>query len=300
MLGAARAEVDLGASDADRPPTPEQPLLAEHTTLRVGGPARRLVVADTEAELIETVTRARRRRRAGADPRRRVQRADRRRRLRRHGGQDRHPRASTTDVAACSGAVVTGRRGRGLGRPGGRTRSSGSGAGSRRCPASPAWSGRPRSRTSARTGPRSPADPDGPDLRPGDRPRRHLRRRRTAGSATGARGSRPSPDRYLVLVGDLPAPARLAVRPDPLSRAGPDPRRRGGRAGAGGRRPRRRCCGLRRRKGMVLDEDDHDTWSAGSFFTNPILERRRRPTGCPPRRRASRSPTGGSRPAPPG
>ena len=29
--------------------------------------------------------------------------------------------------------------------------------------------------------------------------------------------------------------------------------------------------GLRRRKGMVLDEADHDTWSAGSFFTNPIL-----------------------------
>lgn len=29
--------------------------------------------------------------------------------------------------------------------------------------------------------------------------------------------------------------------------------------------------GLRRSKGMVLDEADHDTWSAGSFFTNPIV-----------------------------
>ncbi|MEV7549051.1 UDP-N-acetylmuramate dehydrogenase [Amycolatopsis sp. NPDC089917] len=29
--------------------------------------------------------------------------------------------------------------------------------------------------------------------------------------------------------------------------------------------------GLRRGKGMVLDADDHDTWSAGSFFTNPII-----------------------------
>jgi UDP-N-acetylmuramate dehydrogenase len=29
---------------------------------------------------------------------------------------------------------------------------------------------------------------------------------------------------------------------------------------------------LRRAKGMVLDPDDHDTWSAGSFFTNPVLE----------------------------
>jgi UDP-N-acetylmuramate dehydrogenase len=28
---------------------------------------------------------------------------------------------------------------------------------------------------------------------------------------------------------------------------------------------------LRRAKGMLLDPADHDTWSAGSFFTNPIL-----------------------------
>jgi UDP-N-acetylmuramate dehydrogenase len=27
----------------------------------------------------------------------------------------------------------------------------------------------------------------------------------------------------------------------------------------------------RRARGMVLDPDDHDTWSAGSFFTNPIV-----------------------------
>lgn len=29
---------------------------------------------------------------------------------------------------------------------------------------------------------------------------------------------------------------------------------------------------LRRAKGMVLDRCDHDTWSAGSFFTNPVLD----------------------------
>ena len=28
---------------------------------------------------------------------------------------------------------------------------------------------------------------------------------------------------------------------------------------------------LRRSKGMVLDPEDHDTWSAGSFFTNPVV-----------------------------
>lgn len=30
---------------------------------------------------------------------------------------------------------------------------------------------------------------------------------------------------------------------------------------------------LRRGKGMVLDAADHDTWSAGSFFTNPLISR---------------------------
>lgn len=29
---------------------------------------------------------------------------------------------------------------------------------------------------------------------------------------------------------------------------------------------------LRRRKGMVLDPSDRDTWSAGSFFTNPVVD----------------------------
>ena len=29
---------------------------------------------------------------------------------------------------------------------------------------------------------------------------------------------------------------------------------------------------LRRGKGMLLDEADHDTWSAGSFFTNPVID----------------------------
>lgn len=30
----------------------------------------------------------------------------------------------------------------------------------------------------------------------------------------------------------------------------------------------------RHRKGMVLDASDHDTWSAGSFFTNPVVDTR--------------------------
>jgi UDP-N-acetylmuramate dehydrogenase len=41
---------------------------------------------------------------------------------------------------------------------------------------------------------------------------------------------------------------------------------------------------LRARKGMVLREDDHDTWSAGSFFTNPVIsasEATALPPECP-------------------
>ncbi|WP_341923980.1 UDP-N-acetylmuramate dehydrogenase [Nocardioides psychrotolerans] len=39
--------------------------------------------------------------------------------------------------------------------------------------------------------------------------------------------------------------------------------------------------GLRRGKGMVLDEADHDTWSAGSFFTNPVVAAGAVPDGAP-------------------
>ena len=39
--------------------------------------------------------------------------------------------------------------------------------------------------------------------------------------------------------------------------------------------------GLRRGKGMVLDADDHDTWSAGSFFTNPVVDPAAVPGGAP-------------------
>ncbi|WP_246122551.1 UDP-N-acetylmuramate dehydrogenase [Pseudonocardia cypriaca] len=38
---------------------------------------------------------------------------------------------------------------------------------------------------------------------------------------------------------------------------------------------------LRRGKGMVLDANDHDTWSAGSFFTNPVLPEEQVPAAAP-------------------
>lgn len=51
----------------------------------------------------------------------------------------------------------------------------------------------------------------------------------------------------------------------------------------GGRAPvadvRDAVLALRRSKGMVLDPADHDTWSAGSFFTNPLVSDA--PAGAP-------------------
>ena len=79
------------------------------------------------------------------------------------------------------------------------------------------------------------------------------------------------PGRYVVLevvfqleVGDLGRPVRYGELARSLGVDG------------GGRAPlpdvRAAVLGLRAGKGMVLDADDHDTWSAGSFFTNPVLD----------------------------
>ncbi|WP_062070009.1 UDP-N-acetylmuramate dehydrogenase [Demequina sediminicola] len=80
---------------------------------------------------------------------------------------------------------------------------------------------------------------------------------------------RPSP-RYIVLdvtfhmrAGTLSAPIRYGQ----LAAALDVPE--GDRAPLGD--VRRAVIEVRSRKGMVLDSGDHDTWSAGSFFTNPIL-----------------------------
>ena len=82
----------------------------------------------------------------------------------------------------------------------------------------------------------------------------------------------------------LPAPAGQPRCAGAVRRARPDPRRRAGRASPADRGPRRPCCGCGGGKGMVLDAADHDTWSAGSFFTNPVLPptgRRAAPRGRP-------------------
>lgn len=80
------------------------------------------------------------------------------------------------------------------------------------------------------------------------------------------------PERYVVLrvrfaledADGLSAPLRYAETARMLG------------VGAGERVPlpaaRETVLKLRAGKGMVLDPEDHDTWSAGSFFTNPILD----------------------------
>ncbi|MEV3992024.1 UDP-N-acetylmuramate dehydrogenase [Streptomyces sp. NPDC049837] len=81
------------------------------------------------------------------------------------------------------------------------------------------------------------------------------------------------PDRFVVLrvrfeledAGGLSAPIRYAETARVL---GVEPGDRVPAATA-----RETVLKLRAGKGMVLDPEDHDTWSAGSFFTNPILER---------------------------
>jgi UDP-N-acetylmuramate dehydrogenase len=79
------------------------------------------------------------------------------------------------------------------------------------------------------------------------------------------------PDRFVVLevtfqfaIGDRAAPIRYAELADALGV------KAGDRPSAG--EVRAAVLSLRRAKGMVLDPDDHDTWSAGSFFTNPVLD----------------------------
>jgi UDP-N-acetylmuramate dehydrogenase len=78
------------------------------------------------------------------------------------------------------------------------------------------------------------------------------------------------PSRYVVAevtfqlrLGELGAPVRYAELARTLG------------VELGGRVPmaevREAVLSLRRGKGMVLDAADHDTWSAGSFFTNPVL-----------------------------
>lgn len=242
--------------------------LAEVTTLRVGGPARTLITADTEAELIDAV-------RAADEAGEPV--------LVLGGGSNVligdegfsgtvvrvATRGVDADVSSCSGATV-------------------------RVPAGEDWDGfvaravdQEWSGIEALSGipglvgatPIQNVGAYGSEVsqtiasvRTWDRAARRQVTFPVADCGFGYRWSRfkAEPDRYLVLevtfqftLGSLSAPVRYAELARTLG------------VEVGARVPanevRAAVLRLRAGKGMVLDADDHDTWSAGSFFTNPIL-----------------------------
>jgi UDP-N-acetylmuramate dehydrogenase len=119
-------------------------------------------------------------------------------------------------------------------------------------------------------------------VRTWDRAAKELRTFAAADCGFGYRTSRFKEERgryvvlevtYLLRQGDLGAPVAYAELARTLG------------VEVGDRAPladvRRAVLGLRSGKGMVLDPDDHDTWSAGSFFTNPVVAPELLPEGAP-------------------
>ena len=119
-------------------------------------------------------------------------------------------------------------------------------------------------------------------VRTWDRVESRIRTFAAADCGFGYRTSRfkQEPDRFVVLsvtfqlrLGDLGAPVQYAELAHALG------------IGIGDRAPsadvREAVLGLRRGKAMVLDPADHDTWSTGSFFTNPVVPADEVPPGAP-------------------
>ena len=251
------------------------PALAPYTTFRVGGPARRLVVCATEAKLVSHVVAAD----AAHEPV-----------LVLGGGSNVligdagfdgtvvlvRTRGVEAEVSGCSGAVVTVAAGEDWEALVART-------------VAEEWSGLEALSGipgSVGASPLQNIGAYGADVSQTIASVRTLDRR-TGRQATfaaadcgfGYRTSRfkAEPDRYLVLsvtfqlrLGSLSAPVRYAELARVLG------------VEIGQRAPsadvRQAVLDLRRGKGMVLDADDPDTWSAGSFFTNPLLTAERAAT----------------------
>jgi UDP-N-acetylmuramate dehydrogenase len=244
-------------------------VLAGRTTLRIGGPARRLVTVDTEADLIEAVRSSD----EGGEPVLLLGRgsnvviAD-------DGFDGTVVRIAVRGVRvesdACSGAMVRVAAGEDWDELVVRAVEEG-------------WSGlESMSGVPGLVG-ATPIQNVGAyghevaetiaTVRVWDRAGRAVRTIAAADCGFTYRSSRfkADPSRYVVLdvafqlpLGDLSAPVGYAELARTLG------------VEAGSRAPatavREAVLGLRRGKGMVLDPADHDTWSAGSFFTNPILD----------------------------
>jgi UDP-N-acetylmuramate dehydrogenase len=242
--------------------------LADHTTLRVGGPARRMITVETEAELIQAV------RDLDATGQPLLVVGEGSNLLISDAGFDGTvvkiaTRSLDQDTAACSGAVITVAAGEPWDPLVRHTIEQG-------------WSG-----IEAMSGipglvgatPIQNVGAYGTDVselisrvRTLDRSTGQLKTLFPIECGFGYRTSRfkSDPGRFVVLsvtfqlrLGSMSQPIRYAE----LARVlGVDVGERAPAADVG-----QAVLELRNAKGMVLVEDDHDTWSVGSFFTNPIV-----------------------------
>ena len=270
----------------------EAPVDRLATTPRSGSVVRRAPGCGPppRTTLVDAVRRADEAGEPGARARRRQQPRRRRRRAStapssrsRRPASGPTPRTTTPPAAASWSRVGGGRELGRVRRDRGRAR-LGRRRGAR--PASRARSVPPRSRTSAPTARRSRRRSPGPRLGPRGCAACAPSPPPTAASATAPAASRPTPVAPRRPRRHLPAPPGRARRAGARTPSWPAP---SASSWARGRRwptyavP---CSGCARGKGMVLDPADHDTWSAGSFFTNPVLDARRRARRAPRRGRS--------------
>jgi UDP-N-acetylmuramate dehydrogenase len=245
------------------------PTLADLTTLRVGGPAGEVVVAEDEASLLDAVRRAD----ASGTPALLVA-----------GGSnlvvadDGYPgtvvvvrtRGVATEADSCGGAWVT----VAAGEPwdGVVARAVGEEwAGIEALSGIPGSSGATPVQNVGAYG-QEVADVVA-RVRTFDRVEGRQRTFMAADCGFGYRSSRFKADPWRYVVLDVTFQLRLSPTSEPIRYA--ELARRLG-TDVGSRAPlsdvRAAVLALRAAKGMVLDVDDHDTWSVGSFFTNPVLD----------------------------
>jgi UDP-N-acetylmuramate dehydrogenase len=247
---------------------PGRELLAEHTTLRVGGPARRMLTVETEPELIEVV----RDLDAAGEPV--LVLGDGSNMLIGDAGFAGTvikiaTRGITEDVDACSGAVITVAAGESWDPLVSYAIERG-------------WSGLETMSGIPGLVGATPIQNVGAygaevselisTVRTLDRSTGQLKTLFRVECGFGYRTSRfkTDPARFLVLSVTMQLPLGTmsqAIRYPELARM------LGIKVGerAPAAQVRQAVLALRTTKGMVLAENDHDTWSAGSFFTNPIL-----------------------------
>lgn len=260
--------IDRQSAEPTTPDVNSSPVLAEHTTLRVGGPADRFVVATSERELIDTVTDCDERGEpvlvlgGGSN----LLIAD-------DGFRGTVVRVAMTglkaDVSTCGGAAVRVAAGENwdafvahaVGQEWG---------GVEMLSGIPGSVGATPIQNVGAYG--SDVSQTITSVRTWDRQDRTQRTFALADCGFGYRTSRfkREPGRYLVLevgfqfpLGSLGAPVAY---PELARHLGVEIGQRAPAAAV-----RDAVLAIRGAKGMVLDDADHDTWSAGSFFTNPIL-----------------------------